>query len=178
MGLKEYNQKRNFKKTKEPLGIKEKTNKSLKYVMQFHMASRAHFDLRLEWKGTLISWAIPKGPSYNPEDKRLAIHVEDHPLSYRYFEGNIPKEEYGGGTVMIWDEGTWEPITDPNLKEGNLKFKLKGKRLTGIWNLVHMQEQEWLLIKEKENLKKIPSLAEFTTSIRTNRTMKEIKDEN
>ena len=105
--LKQYNKKRNFKKTKEPYGKIEKTKKKLHFVVQHHLARKDHYDFRLELNGTLLSFAIPKGPSYNTTEKRLAIHVEDHPLSYRHFEGTIPQGEYGGGTVMLWDEGYW-----------------------------------------------------------------------
>ena len=108
--LEKYNEKRNFSQTKEPPGKNQKTHKKLHFVVQHHLARKDHFDLRLEWNGTLKSWAIPKGPSYNPKDKRLAIKVEDHPYSYRNFEGTIPKGQYGGGTVMIWDEGYWTPM--------------------------------------------------------------------
>ena len=108
MSLKKYNEKRNFQKTKEPVGKKSKSNKKLKFCVQHHMASHDHYDFRLEMDGVLKSWAIPKGPSYNPQDKRLAVMVEDHPLSYRNFEGIIPPGEYGGGTVMLWDRGYYE----------------------------------------------------------------------
>jgi len=174
--LKKYNSKRNFEKTKEPYGKLLKSKKRLRFVIQHHLARKDHYDLRLEWNGTLKSWAIPKGPSYNPKDKRLAIEVEDHPISYRNFEGVIPKGEYGGGTVMIWDEGYWEALTDPekSLKNGTLKFILKGKRLKGQWNLVHFKETNWLLIKEKDSEKINIDIKKYTTSVKTNRTMEEI----
>ncbi|MDD4401484.1 MAG: DNA polymerase ligase N-terminal domain-containing protein, partial [Desulfitobacteriaceae bacterium] len=107
--LNEYNQKRNFARTLEPEGKAEKPARSLRFVVQHHIARKNHYDLRLEWEGVLLSWAIPKGPSYDTHDKRLAVQVEEHPLEYRNFEGTIPKGEYGGGVVMIWDEGYWEP---------------------------------------------------------------------
>lgn len=103
--LNEYNEKRNFERTLEPEGKKEDSEEGLKFVIQHHMARRDHYDLRLEWNSVLLSWAVPKGPSYDTRDKRLAVHVEDHPLEYRNFEGTIPKGEYGGGVVMLWDEG-------------------------------------------------------------------------
>ena len=178
--LNKYNQKRNFNNTKEPEGKVKKTNKKLRYVVQHHLATRDHYDFRLEWKGTLKSWAIPKGPSYNSNDKRLAILVEDHPLEYRHFEGVIPEGEYGGGTVMIWDEGTWEPLNNPaeDLIKGSIKFILKGERLMGQWALIRMKEKDWLLIKEKDKYSEYDiNITDFNTSIRTNRTMEEIGKE-
>lgn len=174
--LKKYKEKRDFNKTKEPCGKEESPKKKLCFVVQHHMARREHYDFRLEWKGVLLSWAVPKGPSYNPKDKRLAVHVEDHPLSYRNFEGVIPKGEYGGGTVMLFDEGTFEPIEDfsKGLKKGSLKFVLYGKRLQGKWTLVYFKEDNWLLIKEKDNVNKYDSIEEYTTSVKTGRTMEEI----
>lgn len=174
--LKKYKEKRDFTRTKEPVGKKEKTNKKLRFVVQHHMARREHYDFRLEWKGVLLSWAVPKGPSYNTQDKRLAVHVEDHPLSYRNFEGVIPKGEYGGGTVMLWDTGTFDAIEDfsEGLKKGSLKFILHGNRLQGKWTLVFFKDDNWLLIKEKDNVKKYDSIIEYKTSIKTGRTMEEI----
>lgn len=130
--LEDYKRKRNFSKTAEPSGGEEETPE-LRFVVQYHIARSEHYDFRLEWGGTLLSWAVPKGPSYNTRDKRLAVKVEDHPLEYRNFEGTIPKGEYGGGTVMIWDEGSWEPFTgvDEGLKVGMLKIVLNGRRLKG-----------------------------------------------
>lgn len=174
--LKEYNAKRNFTKTKEPIGEKKKSSKKLRFCIQHHEARKEHYDLRLEYAGVLKSWAVPKGPSYNPKDKRLAISVEDHPLSYRNFEGIIPKGEYGGGTVMLWDRGTWESeynIKD-SLKKGLLKFTLKGIRLKGTWALIHTDANHWLLIKEQDGIKEYDTITEFKTSIKTNRTMNEI----
>ncbi len=176
--LKKYKEKRNFKKTNEPLGKITKTHKKLVFVVQHHLARKDHYDLRLEWKGTLISFAVPKGPSYNTNEKRLAIHVEDHPLSYRHFEGVIPKKEYGGGTVMIWDEGYWEPLENftNDFTNGSIKFVLHGKRLKGRWMLVHFKEDNWLLIKEKDNEYMYKNIGEYDTSIKTGRTMKEIEN--
>ena len=174
--LTKYNEKRNFKKTKEPIGKKTPSHKKLHFVVQHHLARKDHYDLRLEWKGTMISFAVPKGPSYNPKDKRLAIHVEDHPLSYRHFEGTIPKGEYGGGTVMVWDEGYWEPLGNPSkdFKNGLVKFILRGKRLRGHWTLVSFKEDNWLLIKEKDNAYVYKDILEYNTSVKTGRTMEEI----
>jgi bifunctional non-homologous end joining protein LigD len=182
--LEEYNRKRNFEKTREPEGVSETPEGQLKFVVQHHIARRDHFDFRLEWDGVLLSWAVPKGPSYNVRDKRLAVQVEEHPLEYRNFEGLIPKGEYGGGTVMLWDEGLWEPLSDVSegLRTGSLKFVLKGRRLKGKWALVRMKakageaEKNWLLLKEKDEYAQASDgIAEFTTSVRTGRTMKEIE---
>ncbi len=172
-----YNQKRNFKKTEEPIGKRKTSKGRLRFVVQHHLARKDHYDFRLEFDGVFISFAVPKGPSYNPNDKRLAIHVEDHPLSYRNFEGTIPKGEYGGGTVMIFDEGFWEPLGDvpKSLKDGTLKFSLYGKRLQGKWTLVHFKEENWLLIKEKDGIILYQNIDEFTTSVKTHRTMEEIQ---
>ncbi|MDD4122172.1 MAG: DNA polymerase ligase N-terminal domain-containing protein, partial [Eubacteriales bacterium] len=161
--LEEYNKKRDFDKTGEPEGEMSKTGKSLRFVVQHHLARNDHYDLRLEWDGTLLSWAVPKGPSYNTGQKRLAVQVEEHPLEYINFEGTIPKGEYGGGVVMLWDEGSWEPYkdVDEGLSEGALKFVLKGKRLKGKWALVRLKAKtdgtsnNWLLIKEKDEYAKI-----------------------
>ena len=178
--LSAYNNKRNFNKTKEPMGKRSKKAKKLRFCIQHHIARKDHYDLRLEWNGVLISWAVPKGPSYNDKDKRLAIMVEDHPIDYRNFEGTIPKGEYGGGTVMLWDKGYWEPIKGykPNFKEGPIKFILKGSRLKGIWTLVKLKNNDtsWLLIKDKDEYNLYDDINEFNTSIKTNRTMEEIKD--
>lgn len=190
--LEEYNRKRDFVRTPEPEGNPDRPygavgsgyeKDGLRFVVQHHLASRDHFDFRLEWNGALLSWAVPKGPSFNPRDKRLAIQVEDHPLEYRNFEGTIPKGEYGGGTVMLWDEGWWEPQSDVDqgLAAGSLKFVLQGRRLKGRWALVRIKAKEgdgknnWLLLKEKdEYANETVGIGEFTTSIRTGRTMDEI----
>ena len=172
-----YNKKRNFNKTNEPKDKKEKANKKLRFVVQHHIARKDHYDLRLEWKGVMKSWAVPKGPSYNPKDKRLAIMVEDHPLSYRNFEGTIPKGEYGGGTVMLFDEGYFEPIENFNesLKLGTIKFVLKGQRLRGMWSLVHFKDDNWLLIKDEDENYIYRDIKVINTSVRTGRTMEEIE---
>ena len=171
--LQKYNEKRNFKKTKEPVGKKQKSAKKLHFVVQHHMARKDHFDVRLEWNGVLKSWAVPKGPSYNPKDRRLAVKVEDHPLNYRNFEGTIPKGEYGGGTVMLWDEGYWEPITSKVSFKKPIKFLLHGKRLKGHWTLIPYKEENWLLIKEKDE-EQYQDIKKFTMSIRSGKTMEEI----
>ena len=159
MGLATYREKRNFKITPEPAGGGKKARPSprLSYVIQKHQASHLHYDFRLEWNGVLLSWAIPKGPSLDPAIKRLAMAVEDHPLEYGEFEGIIPEGQYGGGTVMLWDRGTWEP-EDPDvgasLRKGELKFVLHGSKLKGSWVLVRTKGQygrsAWLLIKHRD----------------------------
>ena len=181
--LNEYNRKRDFEKTAEPVGEAAKSEGGLRFVIQHHMARNDHYDFRLQWRGALLSWAVPKGPSFNTRDKRLAIQVENHPLDYRNFEGTIPKGEYGGGTVMLWDEGTWEPQGDveEGLEKGALKFLLQGQRLKGKWALARLKAKEgetkdnWLLLKEKDSYAKASGgISEFTTSVRTGRTMEEI----
>ena len=139
--LGEYRAKRDFSKTREPSGVRGSPTETHSYLVQKHAASRLHFDFRLEFEGVLKSWAVTRGPSLNPDDKRLAVHVEDHPLDYGSFEGTIPQGEYGGGTVMLWDRGTWEPIGDPkrDLARGNLTFLLHGRRLKGRWHLVRLR---------------------------------------
>jgi len=182
--LNEYNRKRNFARTLEPEGLTEMAQEGLRFVIQHHIARRDHYDFRLEWEGALLSWAVPKGPSYDTKDKRLAVRVEEHPLGYRNFEGTIPKGEYGGGVVMIWDEGYWEPHGDvaEGFGAGMLKFVLKGRRLQGKWALVRLKgkagekQENWLLLKEKDEYANTgEGMSEFTTSIRTGRTMTEIE---
>nr|MDQ2735464.1 ATP-dependent DNA ligase [Pseudomonadota bacterium] len=156
--LRRYLKKRDFSVTSEPQGGAASRGK-LRYVIQKHAASHLHYDFRLELDGTLKSWAIPKGPSLDPADKRMAVHVEDHPIDYGSFEGEIPKGQYGGGSVIVWDNGTWEPVGDPRhgYKAGKLKFQLHGKKLTGGWTLVRMhgrateRQEPWLLIKERDD---------------------------
>lgn len=182
--LSEYNEKRDFEKTLEPEGRTADNEESLSFVVQHHMARREHYDFRLEWAGVLLSWAVPKGPSYDTHDKRLAVQVEDHPLPYRNFEGTIPKGEYGGGSVMLWDEGVWEPHgnVEEALRRGELKFVLRGRRMKGKWALIRLKakpgeaKDNWLLLKEKDEYAKTSAgISEFTTSIRTGRTMEEIE---
>ena len=164
MALEEYRRKRDFRKTPEPAGVAaphEKTGAGLSFVIQKHAARRLHYDFRLELDGVLKSWAVPKGPSLDPGEKRLAVHVEDHPLDYGEFEGIIPKGEYGGGTVLLWDRGTWIPLDpDPEAayRKGSLKFILNGQKLHGKWALVRMggkaaneRRENWLLIKERDD---------------------------
>jgi bifunctional non-homologous end joining protein LigD len=160
MPLGKYHAKRDFKVTPEPRGrARKRAGAELSFVVQKHQASHLHYDFRLEWNGVLVSWAVPKGPSLDPAVKRLAMAVEDHPLEYGGFEGIIPEGQYGGGTVMVWDRGTWEPEpesedVDGALRDGELKFTLKGSKLKGSWVLVRTKDPsarpQWLLIKHKD----------------------------
>jgi bifunctional non-homologous end joining protein LigD len=184
--LRTYKSKRDFTRTPEPKGSPRKSGRKLRYLIQKHDASRLHYDFRLEWDGALMSWAIPKGPSENPDDKRLAVHVEDHPIAYGDFEGTIPEGEYGGGTVMLWDRGFWVPHqedVDEALKKGKLSFELHGKRLHGNWALVRLRGREksgkenWLLIKEKDEFVRRSgklTVDRETTSVKSGREMDEI----
>src|SRR5436305_5517313 len=158
MALEEYKRKRRFEQTPEPPPKLAKA-KGNRFVVQKHRATRLHYDFRLEMDGVLKSWAVPKGPSLDPADKRLAMMVEDHPVSYFDFEGIIPQGNYGAGTVQVWDVGTWEPLGDPHqmLAKGDLKFRLQGKKLKGEFVLAHMRSRrpgskgtEWLLIKKRD----------------------------
>lgn len=171
--LEEYNKKRNFNVTSEPHGNKKIFHKKLKFSIQYHIASKKHYDLRLEYNGVLESFAIPKGPSYNPNDKRLAIKVENHPYSYINFEGNIPPGEYGAGIVMLFDIGTYKIITKTDKL---IKFILKGKRMKGAWSLVHFKNNNWLLIKDRDYYSNFINISKYKRSIKTNRTMQQIKD--
>jgi bifunctional non-homologous end joining protein LigD len=189
--LGEYRRKRDFSKTAEPEGATAPASRStLAFVIQKHAASQLHFDLRLELDGVMKSWAVPKGPSVDPSVKRLAMQVEAHPVEYNTFEGIIPEGEYGGGTVMLWDRGTytyWEKDPDPverlrdGYARGDFKFELKGKRLRGTWVLVRLrrgdpEKPQWLLIKHRDEYAKpgFDIVARENTSIATGRTMEEI----
>lgn len=160
--LREYRKKRDFRATTEPRGRARRMRpaRRLLFVIQKHQARSLHYDFRLEWNGVLLSWAVPKGPSLDPSVKRLATRVEDHPVAYAGFEGIIPEGEYGGGTVMIWDRGTWTPEVadvDAALERGDLKFALQGRKLRGSWVLVRTRgfppgsgKPSWLLIKHRD----------------------------
>jgi len=184
--LTEYRRKRDFAKTAEPRG-KAAKRAGNSFVVQKHDASRLHYDFRLELDGVLKSWAVTRGPSLDPSQKRLAVRVEDHPLEYGSFEGVIPEGEYGGGTVMLWDSGVWEPVGDPHegLDNGKLVFNLSGKRLKGGWALVRMRGREkekrenWLLIKERDEAadESDKLLEKNTRSVTTGRTMRQIATE-
>src|SRR3954471_19572050 len=158
-GLETYRAKRNFGITAEPRGrVARSKIKALRFVIQRHAATRLHYDFRLELDGVYKSWAVTKVPSLDPATKRLAVEVEDHPLEYGSFEGTIPKGQYGGGSVLLWDRGTWTPVGDAHdgLRRGNLKFELAGAKLSGRWVLVRIRGKEdddkknWLLIKERD----------------------------
>jgi bifunctional non-homologous end joining protein LigD len=187
MALDQYRKKRDFKATAEPAGASSRKSKAktLRYVIQKHRASQLHYDFRLEWNGVMLSWAVPKGPSLDPSVKRLAMQVEDHPIEYSDFESVIPRGEYGGGTVMIWDTGSWVPESpdgDAALKKGELKFTLRGKKLKGSWVLVRTrgfgkspQRSSWLLIKHKDEYAREGDITlEEPRSAISNRTLAEI----
>jgi bifunctional non-homologous end joining protein LigD len=189
--LTEYRRKRDFTRTSEPRGGPRRPARKLQYVIQKHAASHLHYDVRLELDGVMKSWAVPKGPSLDPSVKRLAMQVEDHPIEYNQFEGIIPKGEYGGGTVMIWDRGSYsyggDDEGDPvaalrrGYERGELKFVLDGERLTGSWVLVRTRRgdprrAQWLLIKHRDEAAEPGSevVEEYLTSAATGRTMEEI----
>lgn len=181
MSLSSYRKKRDFNKTSEPKGQRPASKKFI-YVVQKHQASHLHFDFRLALKGVLKSWAVPKGPSLHATEKRLAVEVEDHPLEYAKFEGTIPQGEYGGGAVMLWDRGTWEPLTDPveGYQEGKLEFILHGEKLKGQWALVKMKTHgarpNWLLIKHKDKYATTTSDERLLSSksVKSGKTLEEI----
>ena len=185
MALEQYNRKRRFGGTPEPPGKIERRPQQ-RFVVQKHHASRLHYDFRLEMDGVLKSWAVPKAPSMDPANKRLAMQVEDHPVSYFDFEGTIPEGNYGAGTVMVWDTGRWEPLGDPAdmLKKGDLKFRLHGEKLKGEFVLARMRSSrpgskgtEWLLIKKKDEFAQPGFDAndnKLDDSVLTHRTLDEI----
>jgi len=155
--LSKYKAKRNFAVTAEPADGGRPSPHALTFVVQKHAASRLHYDFRLELDGVMVSWAVPKGPSFDPKEKRMAVHVEDHPISYSSFEGTIPPKQYGAGTVIVWDNGTWEPVGDPRagLAAGKLVFRLHGQKLGGLWELVKIakggeRQEPWILFKKKD----------------------------
>src|SRR5205085_4544461 len=183
MALEEYKKKRRFEATPEPPPKVGKRDQH-RFVVQKHRASHLHYDFRLEMEGVLKSWAVPKGPSLDPADKRLAMMVEDHPVSYFHFEGVIPPGNYGAGTVMVWDTGTWEPIGDAPvmLKQGDLKFRLRGEKLKGEFVLARMRSRrpgskgtEWLLIKKRdEGAKPGYDIDKYDYSVLSKRSLAEI----
>ncbi len=188
MALEEYKRKRDFATSPEPSGDeppKRRNGAGLFFCVQKHLASHLHYDLRLELNGVLLSWAVPKGPSLNPKDKRLAMHVEDHPLDYGTFEGVIP-EGYGAGIVMLWDRGTWTPLVDDveaSLKKGDLKFALDGFKLKGSWALVRTrgyggergEGRSWLLINHRDDWAGDLDITTFAPlSVKSNQDLHEI----
>ena len=187
MPLQEYRNKRTFDQTPEPTGGKS-SKSDLHFVVQKHSASQLHYDFRLEMEGVLKSWAIPKGPSLNPEDRRLAIRVEDHPYDYKDFEGVIPPGNYGAGTVIIWDEGTYEPLEASlskkeaernllnQLKSGSVKFRMHGKKLKGEFALVHIKskskkDQAWLLMKHPDAYASTTDITKSDKSVISGKTI-------
>ncbi len=182
MSLKQYKQKRDFKKTPEPIRNEKSAQTSQLYIIQKHAASHLHYDFRLEINNVLKSWAVPKGPSLDPSVKRLAVHVEDHPLSYGSFEGVIPQGEYGGGTVMLWDKGKWQASgsLEKDYQKGHMTFILKGKKLTGAWKLIQIKHdpKNWLLMKVKDESarseKEYDILEEEPLSVKSGKTIDEI----
>lgn len=182
MALTEYKKKRKFDKTPEPGPKEKRTRTGRLFVIQKHRATQLHYDFRLEVDGVLKSWAVPKGPSLDPTVKRLAMQVEDHPVDYAKFEGVIPEGEYGGGTVMVWDYGTYKPENNDDvslaLRKGELKFSLNGKKLKGSWVLVRTRERQWLLIKHRDYYTTEEEVTEVApASILTRRTLAEIAED-
>jgi bifunctional non-homologous end joining protein LigD len=180
--LTEYKKKRKFDKTPEPGPTKKRTKTGHLFVVQKHRATQLHYDFRLEADGVLKSWAVPKGPSLDPKVKRLAMQVEDHPVDYAKFEGVIPEGEYGGGTVMVWDYGTYEPENTDDvseaLRKGELKFSLNGEKLKGSWVLVRTRDRQWLLMKHRDYYTTDEDVTELApASILTRRTLAEIAED-
>jgi bifunctional non-homologous end joining protein LigD len=186
MGLTKYKKKRNFRETSEPSGKEKSSKDKLIFVVQEHAASHLHYDFRLEMEGVLKSWAVPKGPSMNPEDRRLAMHVEDHPYDYKDFEGTIPEGNYGAGNVIVWDNGTYHSYnyTDKKKAEkellagyykGHITFILEGKKLKGEFALVQMKgrgENAWLLLKAKDKYSTTEDILRKNRSVLTRKTLK------
>ena len=193
MSLSLYKKKRSFDETPEPKGKKKSSGRTLKFVVQKHDATNLHYDFRLEMEGVLKSWAVPKGPSLNPQDKRLAMMVEDHPFEYRTFEGTIPAGNYGAGTVMVWDEGTYtamgfeeepvkkqEKILLEEMKKGDVKIVLYGQKLKGAFALVKIKgrgENAWLLIKKQDDAATDKDVTKKDKSVKTNRTLIQIAED-
>lgn len=193
MSLSLYKKKRNFSDTPEPEGKEKSSGKGLRFVIQKHDASHLHYDFRLEMKGVLKSWAIPKGPSLNPTDKRLAMMVEDHPYDYRTFEGIIPEGNYGGGTVIVWDEGFYEPMNagEMNREEqeklllkqlyaGDLKIHMKGKKIKGNYALFRLKKDQksWLLVKKDDEYASEEEVIRQNKSVKSGKTLAQIAAKN
>ncbi|HTE48429.1 MAG TPA: DNA polymerase ligase N-terminal domain-containing protein [Candidatus Paceibacterota bacterium] len=183
MGLARYNQKRDFKKTPEPIGRESATSKNLSFVVQKHDATQLHYDLRLQMKGVMKSWAVPKGPSMTAGVKRLAMQVEDHPISYNSFEGHIPKGQYGGGDVIVWDKGTYYSLSTPKaresekeflqgLKKGKLTFILQGTKLKGEFHMFRFNgEKNWMLVKAKDEFDSIKDVTSDPRSVKSKKML-------
>lgn len=193
MSLSLYKKKRNFAATLEPEGKEKSSGKGLRFVIQKHDASHLHYDFRLEIKGVLKSWAIPKGPSLNPADKRLAMMVEDHPYDYRTFEGVIPEGNYGGGTVIVWDEGFYEPMNAEGMKReeqeklllkqlyaGDLKIHMKGKKIKGNYALFRLKKDQksWLLVKKDDEYASEEEIIRQNKSVKSGKTLAQIAAKN
>lgn len=190
MALDKYTEKRDASKTPEPFGGKSQSTEALRFVIQKHAASHLHYDFRLEMEGVLKSWAVPKGPSTDPAIKRLAMMVEDHPYDYRSFEGIIPQGQYGGGTVIVWDEGTYEPMDKESkskrewerqllhqLHSGKIKFVLKGKKLKGEFALVKAHGRGangWLLMKLEDNYASKDDITKKDKSVLSRKTLEQV----
>ena len=191
MSLDKYKDKRNFKKTPEPEAGRSPGKDALSFVVQKHHATNLHYDFRLEVDGVLKSWAVPKGPSLNPADKRLAVMVEDHPFDYKDFEGTIPEEEYGGGEVIIWDQGSYQSLSSKDrneseklmregLSKGEIKFVLNGKKLKGEFVLLKMKgrgENNWLLIKHRDNFASKENVLDKGKSVVSGKTIEDLREE-
>lgn len=185
MTLEKYKQKRKFNKTPEPKGKKKKQSGKSIFVVQKHDASHLHYDFRMEIKGVLKSWVVPKGPSINPKDKRLAIETEDHPYDYANFEGKIPEGQYGTGTVIIWDKGTYENTTENKGKKlpvekayehGHISFQLEGEKLKGGFALSRFREDKWLLVKQKDKEADARvNILKKDKSVKSGKTLKEVE---
>jgi bifunctional non-homologous end joining protein LigD len=193
MSLSLYNKKRKFSETTEPVGKEKSSAKGLRFVIQKHDASHLHYDFRLEMKGVLKSWAVPKGPSLNPADKRLAMMVEDHPYDYRNFEGIIPEGNYGGGTVIVWDEGIYEPMNAEGLSRaeqeklllkqlysGDLKLLMHGKKIKGTFALFRLKKDEksWLLVKKDDEFASEEEVIKKDKSVKSGKTIAQIAKQN
>jgi bifunctional non-homologous end joining protein LigD len=195
MSLTQYNKKRNFSKTSEPKGKEKSSKDQLLFVIQKHDASSLHYDLRLEMESVLKSWAVPKGPSLNPADKRLAMMVEDHPFDYKDFEGIIPEGSYGAGTVIVWDEGTYKPMDSDGLskkeqekillqqlRKGDVKITFNGSKIKGSFALVRIGKEDdgnsWLLIKKNDKFSKEIDITKKNKSIKTGKTLVQVAKEN
>ena len=193
MSLSLYKEKRKFSETPEPEGKEKSSAKGLRFVIQKHDASHLHYDFRLEMRGVLKSWAVPKGPSLNPADKRLAMMVEDHPYDYRNFEGIIPEGNYGGGTVIVWDEGIYKPMNAEglSLKEqeklllkqlysGDLKINMNGKKIKGNYALFRLKKDEksWLLVKKDDDFASEEEVIKKNKSVKSGKTLAQIAKQN